>query len=200
MKNIVLAVGSLMLLAGCMTLPTSAEYAARGDGYFKDGRADKAITAYNKAIVMNPDNLEAYASRGAVHFFSGHYDLAQQDFEHVLTVNPYHADTYTAYGSVLAARGDFENARKVLDMAVRLNPSKPENFFSRAGVYFMLGQYQQAVNDYSAVLSLYPAADVYNARGAAYLRMGKDDLAEQDFKAAQSGKMPQSLNIYSMIK
>ena len=200
MKKITIALLSLLGISGCMTLPTSAEYALRGDGYLKDGQPEKAIAAYNKALQVNPKNLEVYASRGAVHFFQGHFELAQQDFERVLQENPFHADTYTAYGSVLAARGDYPNALKVLDMAIRLDPSKPENFFSRAGVYFMLGKYNEAITDYTSVINLHPAADVLNARGATYLRLGKTDLAEQDFALAKSGKVPATLSVYSLIK
>jgi len=200
MKKMICVMISIVGLGACTSLPTSLEYANRGDGYFKDGKSAQAITAYNRAIAMNPENLEAYASRGAVHFFMGNYELAQRDFEYVLTKNPYHADTYTAYGSVLAARGDYPNALKVLNMAIQLAPNKPENFFSRAGVYFMLGRYQDAVADYTTVLGFHPAADVYNARGAAYLHWGKPELAERDFQTAKTGKIPASLNVYSMIK
>ncbi|MBR4591921.1 MAG: tetratricopeptide repeat protein [Elusimicrobiaceae bacterium] len=200
MKKIGYIILGICSLCACTTLPTSSEYLLRGDGYFKDGKAKQAIAAYNRAIALNPENLEAYASRGSVHFFQGNYDLAQQDFEHVLSKNPYQADAYTAYGSVLAARGSYQNALKVLEIAIQLQPEKPENFFSRAGIYFMLGKFREAVADYTAVINLYPAADVYNARGAAYLNWGKKDLAEKDFETAKNGKMPATLNVYSMIK
>ncbi len=191
---------SLCALVACTTLPTSGEYAARGDGYLNDGKIEKAIAAYNKAIRINPANLEAYASRGAAHYAAGHYELAQQDFEYVLTKNPYHADTYTAYGSSLASRGNFQDALTVLNLAIQLKPDRPENYFSRAGVYFMLQDYPKAIADYDAVLRAYPAADVFNARGAVYLQMGKKELAEQDFEAAKSGKYPATLHTYTLIK
>lgn len=187
------------LLAACAGLQTSSEYLLRGDGYFKDGNPARALAAYNRAVALNPDNLEAYASRGAVHFFQGNYGLAEADFKFVLDKNPYQADAYTAYGSVLAAQGRFEDALDVLNSAIVLKPNKPEIFFSRAGVYFMLGRYSEAVTDYTSVINLRPAADVYNARGAAYLRMGQNDLAQQDFDTAKNAKIPASLNVYSMI-
>ncbi len=186
-------------LAACSTLPTSAEYLLRGDGYFEDGKPQKALQAYNRALELNPNNLEGYASRGAVYFFTGDYDRAEADFLRVLQDNPFQADAYTAYASTLAAKGDFQNALTVLDLALQLKPGKPEIFFSRAGVYFMLGRYEQAITDYTSVINLQPAAEVYNARGALYERMGKHDLAQKDFEEAQSGRMPDKLNVYSMI-
>lgn len=200
MKLVTGMLAGLVFLGACAHLPTSAEYVARGDGYFEDGNLPKAVAAYDKALELNPNNLEAYASRGSVHFFQGYYELAQADLEHVLKANPFYADAYTAYGSVLAARGAYEEALKVFEMAIALKPSKPENFFSRAGVFFMLGQYPRAVADYTTVLSTYPAAEVYNARGAVYLRMGKEDLAEKDFQMAKTEGLAASLSAYNKLK
>lgn len=187
------------LLAACTTLPTSSEYLLRADGYFQDGKPQQALKAYDRAIELNPDNLTAYASRGAVYFFAGDYNRAEADFLHVLEKNPYQPDAYTAYASTLAAKGDFENALTVLNLALQLKPGKAEIFFSRAGVYFMLGRLNESVVDYTSVINLRPAAEVYNARGAAYLKMGKEDLAQKDFETAKSGRMPERLNVYSMI-
>ena len=187
------------LLAACTTLPTSSEYLLRGDGYFQDGKPQQALKAYDRALELNPDNLTGYASRGAVYFFTGDYDRAEADFLHVLEKNPYQADAYTAYASTLAAKGDFQNALTVLNLALELKPGKPEIFFSRAGVYFMLDRLDEAVVDYTSVINLQPAAEVYNARGAVYLKMGKEDLAQQDFETAKTGRMPERLNVYSMI-
>lgn len=200
MKKLSFVMYVMLGLTACATLPTSAEYLLRGDGYFKDGNYAKAIEAYNRAISLNPSNLEAYASRGTAHYFAGHYELAQQDYEFILDKNPYQTNVYTAYGSALAARGDYENALAIFNFAIRVQPNKPENYFSRAGVYFMLGRFQEALADYTTVLDSYPAVEVYNARGAVYLYQGKKDLAEADFQAAKAGNIPETLQVYSMIK
>ena len=67
MKKLFVILGCFLGLAACMTLPTSSEYLLRGDGYFKDGKYDKALAAYNRAIALNPGKLEAYSSRGSTH-------------------------------------------------------------------------------------------------------------------------------------
>ena len=187
------------LISACQTLPTSTEWLARGDGYFADGKTQQALKAYNKALQLNPDNGKIYAARGAAYFFVGDYAAAQEDFLKVLSINPYEADAYCALGSALAAQGDYPQALEVLNSAEVLAPNKPEIFFSRGGIYYMIGNYEMAVANYTSVLSLRPAADVYNARGAAYLKLGKTDEAQKDFEMANSGKVPAKLNDYSMI-
>ena len=191
--------GLSFFLAACTTLPTSTEYISRGNGFMQDGKYEKAIKAYNKALSLNSKNLDAYAARGSAYFFNGQYQLAEDDFLHVLKNNPYYADAYTAYASTLAVRGDYKNALALLEIAQRLKPEKPEIYFSRAGIYFMLEQYDRAVADYTFVLSLRPAIEVFNARGAAYLKMGLKDLAERDFETAKKEPLPEKLNAYSMV-
>lgn len=199
MKKFVFLFLAGVLAAGCQTLPTSSEYLARGDGYFKDGKIEQALKAYNKAAKLNPDLTDVYASRGAAYFFKGDYVSAQNDFLTVLEKNPYQADAYTALGSALAATGDYSNALKMFEISIRLKPSKPETFFSRGGVFFMLGDYDNAIADYSSVILLAPAAEVYNARAAAYLKKGEKEKAEADFNTAKNAHIPEKLNEYSMI-
>ncbi len=198
MKKILLLLAVISCCA-CQTLPTSTEWKVRGDGYFKDGKAQKALAAYNRALKLNPENGSVYAARGAAYFFTGEYAAAQKDFEKVLEINPYEPEGYSALGSVLAAQGHYDDALKILNVALVLAPNKPEIFFSRGGINFMLGKYDQAVADYSYVINLRPAADVYNARGAAYLKMGDQAAADKDFEMAKSGQVPEKLNDYSMI-
>ncbi len=198
-KKILLLALVGMGAAACQTLPTASEYLARGDGFVKDGKIPQALKAYNKAVAINPDLTAVYASRGAAYFFTGDYERAQEDFFTVVEKNPFQADGYTALGSALAAQGDYQNAIKMFDIAIRLNPQKPETFFSRAGVFFMLKEYDKAIADYTSVILLAPAADVYNARGAAYLQKGEQEKAQKDFMTAKKDTLPAKLNEYRMI-
>lgn len=189
-----LLVGLCFGLMGCAGLKTSAEYVARANGYVKDGKPTQAVEAYNRAVVLNPRNLDAYEGRGAAYYFKGQFELAQQDFERVLQADPYRVSVYTAYASALAAQGNFEQALVALDVSAQLRPNQAETYFARAGVYYMLGKYDLAVADYTRTLQLRPAADVFNARGAAYLKWGQREQAEQDFKTAKTANIPQHLN------
>ena len=189
----------LVLLTACSTLKTSSEYIARGNGYLKDGKKQSAIDCFNKAVVLNPSNMDAYEGRAAAYFFNGQYALASADFERVLEGDPYRISAYTAYASVLAAQGRFQDALKVLNLVDKLGKAQPETYFSRGGVYYMLGRYDLAVADYTRVLQQRPAAEVFNARGSAYAKWGKPDLAEKDFQAAKTEPIPQYLNAYANL-
>ena len=198
MKKIMLF--GCLLLTACASLKTSTEYIERGNGYLKDGKKQAAIDSFNKAIVLNPSNMDAYDARGAAYFFNGQYALAAADFERVLEDNPYRFSSYTAYASVLAAQGDFNNALQVLNLVDKVGAAQPETYFARGGVHYMLGRYDLAVADYTRVLQSRRSADVLYARANAYAKWGKVDLAEKDFQAAQKENIPQYLNAYSELK
>ena len=189
-----------LCLSACGTLKTSSEYIARGNGYLKDGQKQAAINSFNKAVILNPSNLDAYEGRGAAYFYNGQYALATADFEKVLNTDPYRITTYTAYASVLAAQGDFKNALQVLNLVDKLGAARPETYFARGGVYFMLGKYDLAVADYTRVLQDRVSADVLNARGSAYARWGKPEMAQKDFEQAKKPNIPQYLNAYSELR
>ena len=189
-----------VLLGACAGLPTSGEYLARGNGYLKDGKKQQAIEAYNQAVVLNPHHIDVYEARGAAYFFNGQYKLAAQDFERVLKEDPYRVEVYTAYASVLAAQGNFQDALTMLNLADKLRPGHAETYFARGGVYYMLGRYDLAVADYTRTYELRPAAEVLNARGAAYVAWGKQKQAEQDFKAAKAGNLPPHINAYTHLQ
>ena len=198
MKKIIFV--TLICLTACSTLKTSDEYIARGNGYLKDGNRKAAIDCFNKAVMLNPSNLDVYEARGAAYYYDGKYQLAAQDFEKVLDANPYRIPVYTAYASVLASVQNFNGALKVLNLVDRLGQATPETYFARAGVYYMLGKYDLAVADYTRVLETRVSADVLQARGNAYAQWGKADLAKADFEKAQTPNMPQHLNAYSALR
>ena len=198
MKKLVII--SCLFLTACATLKTSSEYVARGSGYLKDGKKQEAINSFNKAIVLNPSNIEAYEARGAAYFFNGQYELAAADFERVLKEDPYRISAYTAYASVLASQGNFKDALQVLNVVDKLGAARPETYFARGGVYYMLGQYDQAVTDYTRVLQQRISADVLNARANAYAKWGKNELARKDYETAKTAPIPQHLNAYSELR
>jgi tetratricopeptide (TPR) repeat protein len=75
------------------------------------------------------------------------------------------------------------------DAALKLAPKAPFAFGNRGTAYLHKEQYDRAIADYDAALALFAArgsggAEFYFGRGIAYSRLGKPDLAEQDFRRA----------------
>ena len=191
---------SVFLLAGCATLKTSAEFIARGNGYVTDGKPEQAIKCFNRAIALNPNNMEAYEARGAAYFFNGDYEKAMSDFTTAINANPNDSNLYTAYASAAAAVKDYANALKALELAAQINAYKPEIYLSRGNIYYLLGRYDLAVTDFTTLLNLAPANEVFNARAAALIKLGKNELASNDLDVARSGKYPDMISEYAKAR
>ena len=199
MKKIVI-LSALCLLGACATLKTSSEFIARGNGYLTDGNPTEAIKNFNKAIAINPQNMEAYEARGTAYFVNGNYQEATQDFAVAINNNPNNSNLYTAYAAAAASMQDYDNALKALELAEQINAGKPEIYFSRGNIYFLLGKYDLALQNFNALLNAYPAAEVFNARAAVLTKQGKLDLANKDLEAARSGNFPDTLADYARAK
>lgn len=196
-SNLFILLCAALFFAGCgcqSSLPTSNEYLARGEGYHKDGDVKKALKAYNKALKINPNNIEVYGSRGAAYFFLGEYQKAADDFGKVIENKPGEVSAYSALGATLAAAGQNQEALPFINYALSLNPNKAEYYLSRGSVYYALEDYENALNDYNIVLQLQPFAGAYLARAAVYEKMGKADLAEADKEKAQDPATSKYLN------
>lgn len=181
-------------MAACSdSLPTSAEYLIRGEGYHKDGKVEKAIKEYNKALKLNPNNIDVYASRGTAYFFMGDLEKAIDDFVKVVQSKP-DADSYAALGAALAAGGENHKALEFLNAAINIKPQKPESYLSRGSIYYNLGEYAAAVEDYSAVIALQPFEGAYLARAAAYEKLGRAEAAATDMETAKDPNTSKYLN------
>lgn len=70
---------------------------------FQPGAYDKAITDYNRAIIIEPRYSEAYHNRGSAYTIIGEYDKAIADFERAIDNNvamySIRASTRTALGN-----------------------------------------------------------------------------------------------------
>lgn len=60
-------------------------YISRGSAYLDLGDVDKAISDYNKAIELTPDDAQIYAYRGQAFYQIAEYEKAMADYNQALT-------------------------------------------------------------------------------------------------------------------
>jgi tetratricopeptide (TPR) repeat protein len=78
-------------------LPPSYYYVHLGFAYFQLSRYDEAINAYEKAIVVSPNNIFAYIGLAIAYSSIEHMDKARTVAQEVLRINPkFSVDRYTS--------------------------------------------------------------------------------------------------------
>lgn len=72
-----------------------------GKVYAKTERADEAVTALEKALELNPNNLDAYNHLALLKREAGEFDQAEAHYRQALEVWPFHARTHLNLGVLL---------------------------------------------------------------------------------------------------
>lgn len=110
-------------------------YKSLKDGvmHFKAGNHSEAFACLNKALQIDPENVEALVARGALFANNSNLRRALEDFEQALTLNPNHpnarkymSETLVALGRYYEERGDLEGAVKTYKKAVKVNLSNTD--------------------------------------------------------------------------
>ncbi|XP_076253958.1 uncharacterized protein LOC143192473 isoform X4 [Rhynchophorus ferrugineus] len=87
---------------------------ADGIDHFKAGKHVEAFQCLNKALNIDPRNVEGLVARGALYANSGNFQKAIEDFEAALKLNPSHANARKYMGETLVALGrSYEEENKI---------------------------------------------------------------------------------------
>lgn len=87
---------------------------ADGIDHFKAGRHTEAFQCLNKALNIDPKNVEGLVARGALFANSGNFQKAIEDFEAALKLNPSHTNARKYMGETLVALGrSYEEENKI---------------------------------------------------------------------------------------
>nr|CAD7396188.1 unnamed protein product [Timema cristinae] len=85
---------------------------AEGIEHFKSGRHSEAFQCLNKALNIDPRNVEGLVARGALYANSGSFQKAIEDFETALKLNPNHQNARKYMGETLVALGRRSRKRR----------------------------------------------------------------------------------------
>jgi tetratricopeptide (TPR) repeat protein len=162
----------------------SAGYNQRGGAYLAKGDYDIAIDDFDKAIRLDPDEVE-YRNRGLAYYFKGDYGRAIADYNEAIRINPKYAPAYSSRGASYNAKGEHDLAITDCIEAIRLDPKNEYARKHRGDAYKAKGDYGRAIADYTDAIRLNPRLiEAFTARGLAYEKIAEPLKARSDFNAA----------------
>src|SRR5262249_21007515 len=97
-------------------------YINRGAVYIKQGRYQKAIEDYTKALVIDPHDALALANKGLALAKMGRYNDAIDDLSKALLLDPRNSKTLLIRGSAYFDKGSYRSAIKDYKSALTITP------------------------------------------------------------------------------
>ena len=163
MRTIVLSVWGAFAIAGCASLnqlsnkhsqpvpANSAQQAARSpDDLYRLGRYhqgevhyDRAIEAYQQALIVDHRLADAHNGLGVVYAEQGRYDEAINEFKAAIELSPGVAYLHNNLGYALLLLGSNQEALSPLEIAQRLEPANEKVLFNLRLAHERLGGLQR---------------------------------------------------------
>ena len=95
-------------------------------------RYDEALPIYDRAIELDPSDVENYDYRGEVWQLKGNNDRALADYSMAIRINPLYVSAYYQRGYIYEALGKLDLAKSDYSAALSL-PTKTPGYNERNG-------------------------------------------------------------------
>jgi serine/threonine protein kinase/tetratricopeptide (TPR) repeat protein/TolB-like protein len=174
--------------------PSAYDQYLRGRGYLLDyhkrENIDSAISAFNRALTLDPKYAEAYAALGKAYWLeyeeepdSQWMEKARSACDQAVAIAPKLAEGWACLGSVARTTGEYEKAVAHFQKATALDPTSNDAFRGLAEVYQKLNRPAEAEATFRKAISLRPQYWAgYSWLGAFYYDRGRYPDAATMFK------------------
>jgi len=164
---------------------SAAEYVERGNDAFLNEQYQNAISNYDKAIEIEPNNPNYYYYRAQTNVNLGQYNEAIVDYDRVIKLKPDNPLYYFGRAQAKVELEQYEEAIADYDKAIDLSPDLSNYYYFRARAKEELGQYDEVIADYSEALHIEPNNAVFSYRRAlAKIEIEQITAAKKDLKVA----------------
>lgn len=167
-------------------------YSIRGDFFFRDHRDNEALSAFKKALTLDPSKNQIWEQTLALEYSLGKTDELVADGKKAVELFPTFPTFYLYYGLGLERKGMMDDAIEQWNLGKEMvfdNPSLSGQFYaSLGGAYHRSHNYQKSDEAYDKAL-FYNPKDVFTLNNYAYylsLRKSKLEKARQMISQAVS--------------
>jgi serine/threonine protein kinase/Flp pilus assembly protein TadD len=175
-------------------------WGARGD------TLQKADTASQKALELDPESAEGHTARGVTLVISRRFDEAQQEFETAIRLGPTLFEARYFYGRACMAQGRLVEAARLYEEAWRLRPEDYQALLVGAAVLAGLGRkaeseaaYRRGLQVAEEHLRLYPdCARALYLGATAWVQLGEGERALDWARRALAVDPDESMTLYNV--
>ena len=115
-------------------------YYSRGWDFYNRQDYDRAISEYNEAIKLEPDNATYYFARGVAYLDTNDYDKAISDYNEAIRLEPDNAGAYNNRGTAYYETEKYDKAISDYNKAIKLEPHFSAAYYNRGITLSKAGQ------------------------------------------------------------
>ncbi len=169
-------------------------YAGLGEAYWEKYRGtqeshwiERAITASDHALVLDPTQSQVYVSLGIVYHGTGKIDNAIEQFERAIDLQPLSDEAHKWLGRCYQRRGEKEKAVAYFEKAISIRPAYWHHYNLLGECYYIFGCYREAAEQFRRVIAFQPDnSKGYDNLGSMYYLLGfYEDAVKMHKKATE---------------
>lgn len=163
-------------------LGISIIYANMGRSYLDENKLTDALEALNKAIQINPRDLNALSNIAIVYRNQKKYKEALEIFKKVLEIDPKNAKTLFSIGTIHSETGQIEEAINYYKKAIVVNPHISKIHYNIGLLYLKKNNNGLAVKSFQQAATLDPDnADAHYNLAILYAQSGESEKALKEY-------------------
>lgn len=131
-------------------------FTALGSAFYKEGKLDRAVFHYLRALELKPHWPKAQHNLGLTLMDQGKFNEAIRHFEEVLRRKPDYERAHNNLGIALAKLGKLTEATEHFEAALLLQPQDADIHNNLANALAYQGKFDEAIRHYQTALQLKP--------------------------------------------
>ncbi|QQE65086.1 hypothetical protein GFS31_17710 [Leptolyngbya sp. BL0902] len=149
------------------------------------GQHEAAISCYDAALTINPNNHEALNNKANTLSNLGYYEAAITTYDAALAIKPDLHEALNNKGIALEKLGQYEAAIAAYDQVLAIKPDKHNALYNKGIALDHLGQYESAIAAFDQALAIEPDDhEALNNKGIALGKLGQHEAAIATFDQA----------------
>lgn len=163
-------------------------YYLLADALHRQRKFDQAITAYNRVLGAQPDNIQIYRAMGDIYRAQSKFSSAIDITRQAIRKWPQDGNLYTDISWYYSLNGDHKEAVETAESAVKLLPEQYMGYTNLCRAYNDMKQFQSAITACNGALRLNPDdGETQFYLGRAYRELGRTADANRAFDRSVPG-------------
>jgi serine/threonine protein kinase len=178
---------------------TPEQWLNEGNMLQDSGHYEEALVAYERALQLDANYVDAYDARGDAFSSLNRYQEALDAFERAIQLDPTYAHAYEGKGNILYNRQHYQEALVAYERAIQLDSSSMSAYYGKGDALYYLNRCQEALLAFERAIQLEPTyAGAFNGKSWTLWHLKRYDEAliaaehalrlDPDFASAYNGK------------